>query len=205
METALPIDDDGRLLRRALVERVLAVRGTALVVSGLGAPTYDVAAAGDPGENFYFWGAMGLAASTGLGLAMARPERRVLVITGDGELMMGIGSLATIAAAAPRNLAILVLDNERFGETGGQPGLTAAGADIAALARAAGFPAALEMRDESRLEDALNLLYHRPGPSLCVAKVAPGEDPKVLPSRDGAYLARRLRSALGVTDDKPVR
>ena len=73
----------------------------------------DVAAAGDRPLNFHINGAMGAAASTGLGLALARPDRRVLVVTGDGELMMNIGALATIAAQRPRNLAIVVFDNER--------------------------------------------------------------------------------------------
>src|SRR4051812_17752364 len=92
--------------RRAVVRELLADRGDLLVVSGLGSPTYDVHAAGDHPGNFYLWGAMGGAALIGLGLALAQPERRVLVITGDGEQLMGLGGLATIAIANPRNLAI---------------------------------------------------------------------------------------------------
>src|SRR4029077_10159168 len=104
--------------RRQCVRALLAERGDLLVVSGLGAPTYDVAAAGDSPLNFYLWGAMGGAAMIGLGLALARPRARVAVITGDGEMLMGLGSLATIGVKQPQNLAILVLDNRRYGETG---------------------------------------------------------------------------------------
>ena len=92
--------------RRKVVSRILKDRGDALVVTGLGAPTWDAAAAGDHPNNFYLWGGMGGAAMTGLGLAMAQPKRRVLVITGDGEMLMGLGGLATVAVQKPSNLAI---------------------------------------------------------------------------------------------------
>ncbi|WP_423926593.1 thiamine pyrophosphate-dependent enzyme [Candidatus Palauibacter sp.] len=110
--------------RRALVAEVLRHRGDAAVIAGLGSPAWDCHAAGDSPLNFYFWGAMGGASMLGLGVALTRPRRRVLVIAGDAELLRGIGSLATIAAQAPANLSILVLDNEAFGETGRQAGLT---------------------------------------------------------------------------------
>ena len=106
--------------RRAATARLLRDRGDALVVTGLGNPTYDVAAAGDTPLNFYFWAAMGGAAMAGLGLALAQPRRRVLVVTGDGEMLMGLGSLATIGAEQAWNLGIVVLDNEHYGETGMQ-------------------------------------------------------------------------------------
>src|SRR5580698_6451513 len=106
--------------RRQVVSSLLAERKDAIVIGGLGASTYDVAAAGDDDRNFYLWGAMGAATMIGLGLALARPERRVLVITGDGEMLMGLGSLATVAVQQPANLAIVVLDNGAFGETGMQ-------------------------------------------------------------------------------------
>ncbi len=190
-------DDCGRLLRRPSVEKLLQERSDALVVTGLGSPTYDVAAAGDRAENFYLWGAMGLAAMTGLGLALACPERRVLVVTGDGEILMGAGSLATIANIGPKNLAILVLDNESFGETGQQSGLTAGKSDIAAIARGCGFADSLSIHAQEQVGEAVHLLWRQPGPSLVVAKVALGEEAPVLPSRDGSFLARRLRECLG--------
>jgi hypothetical protein len=132
--------NDHSLKRREVVAALLAERGDALVVAGLGAPVWDCAAAGDHPLNFYLWGAMGSAVPIGLGLALARPERRVLTVTGDGELLMGLGSLATAAVQAPPNLAIVVLDNERYGETGMQRTHTALGVDLAAVAAAAGMP-----------------------------------------------------------------
>ena len=110
--------------RRDLVRQLLVDRGDLLVVCGLGSATYDVAAAGDHPLNFYLWGAMGGTAMIGLGLALARPDRRVAVVTGDGDMLMGIGSLATIGVKAPKNLAIVVLDNAHYGETGMQPSHT---------------------------------------------------------------------------------
>ena len=127
--------------RRAATARLLRDRGDALVVTGLGNPTYDVAAAGDTPLNFYFWAAMGGAAMAGLGLALAQPRRRVLVVTGDGEMLMGLGSLATIGAEQPSNLGIVVLDNEHYGETGMQVAHTGRGVDLAGIAAATGLQA----------------------------------------------------------------
>ena len=154
-----------------------------------------IAASDDP-RTFHFWGAMGLAAMTGLGLAVARPHDRVLVVTGDGDMMMGIGSLATIARAAPRNLAILVLDNQRFGETGDQPSLTDGPADIAAMARGAGLARVDDVSAEAGVETMIEALYRARGPALCVAHVARGEDPKVLPEWDGPRQVAAFKAAL---------
>lgn len=189
-------DRQGQLLRRPLVARLLAARGEALVVTGLGSPTYDVAAAGDRAENFYLWGAMGLAAMTGHGLAMAQPGRRVLVVTGDGEMLMGAGSLAGIANAAPTNLAILVLDNESFGETGRQSGLTGGRTDLAAMANACGFADSLTLRRDDQLAAAEELLWRAAGPVMVVAKVALHQEAPVLPSLDGAFLTIRMRERI---------
>src|SRR4030095_3174061 len=97
------------LARRSAIARILTDRGDMLVVTGLGSPTYDCAAVGDHPLNFYLWGAMGSAVTVGLGLALAQPKRRVLVITGDGEMLMGLGAVATAAAKKPDNLAIAVI------------------------------------------------------------------------------------------------
>ncbi|MEM7426242.1 MAG: thiamine pyrophosphate-dependent enzyme [Pseudomonadota bacterium] len=190
-------DAQGLLLRRPLVAGVLAERGDALVVTGLGSATYDAAAAGDDDANFYYWGGMGLTAMTGLGVAIAQPDRRVLVITGDGDMMMGVGSFATIATRAPVNLAILVLDNEQFGETGEQAGLSGGKASLSEMARGAGFENAMTVDGSADPAEMMQLLYETPGPALCVAKVAKGNEERVLPSLDGAYLARRFRENLG--------
>ncbi len=190
--------EEGRFERRKLVARLLEDRGEALVVGGLGAATWDLAAAGPDDRDVYLWGGMGLACSIGLGLALAQPARRVLVITGDGEMMMGIGSLAAIAAAAPRNLAVLVLDNQAFGETGRQMGLTAGPTDIAGMAEGAGIASTKTSRDADDLPALRTLLFETPGPCLAVAKVALTDDPLVLPTNNGAFMAARFRAALGL-------
>ena len=186
-----------RLLnRRAATARILRDRGDALVVTGLGNPTFDVAAAGDTALNFYLWGAMGGAAMVGLGLALAQPQRRVLVFTGDGEMMMGLGSLATVSVEKPDNLAIIVLDNEHYAETGMQPGHTGRGVDLAGMALAAGFADAVTIRTEQELEARAPRLLATPGPLFTVIKVATNPTPTALPPRDGPYLRSRFREAV---------
>jgi thiamine pyrophosphate-dependent acetolactate synthase large subunit-like protein len=187
----------GRALdRRAVAARLLRERGDALVVTGLGGPAYDVAAAGDTPLNFYLWAAMGGAAMTGLGLARAQPRRRVVVVTGDGEMLMGLGSLATIAVDAPGNLAVVVLDNEHYGETGMQPAHTGRGVDLAGIAKAAGFADAVSVRTEAELDALARRLFTAPGPLFATVKVSAETPAMVLPPRDGPYLRSRFREAL---------
>lgn len=186
------------LRRRDVVTRLLAGREGMVVVSGLGSATWDVAEAGDDPLNFPLWAGMGCAAMIGLGLALAQPARRVVVITGDGEMLMGLGGLATIAHQAPENLAVLVLDNETFGETGGQPTHTAGLADLAGMALGAGFPTVVEAVDEAALPPLMAAVRSAPGPVFAVAKVALEVLPLVMPLKDGAFLKDRLRRALGV-------
>jgi thiamine pyrophosphate-dependent acetolactate synthase large subunit-like protein len=189
----------GTLDRRAAVAALLHERGDLLVVSGLGSPSYDVHAAGDSDANFYLWGAMGGAALVGLGLAQAQPGRTVLVITGDGEQLMGLGGLATIGVARPRNLAISVLDNGRFGETGMQESHTARGVDLAQVAAACGFAATLTIADMAGVEAARAAL-RRPAdrPRLYLLKVGPENPPRSLPPRDAVHLKNRFRTHLGL-------
>jgi thiamine pyrophosphate-dependent acetolactate synthase large subunit-like protein len=127
------------LHRRDVVGLLLKDRKELVVVAGLGSTAWDISAAGDTPLNFPMWGAMGQAAMIGLGLALAQPKRRVLVITGDGEMLMGLGSLATIGVQQPPNLSVVVIDNGRYGETGMQETHTAAGVDLAAIASASLF------------------------------------------------------------------
>jgi thiamine pyrophosphate-dependent acetolactate synthase large subunit-like protein len=184
------------LRRREVARALLADRGDLLVVAGLGSTAWDVTAAGDHPLTFPLWGAMGGAAMLGLGLALAQPERRVLVITGDGELLMGLGSLATIAVQRPPNLAIVVFDNERYGETGMQATHTAHGVDLAGVAAACGFPITGTLRETSEVETALPAIRTAPGPLLYVAKVRAEALPFAPPPKDGAYLKDRFRGAL---------
>ncbi len=184
------------LHRRDVVAALLADRGEMLVVAGLGAPAWDVAAAGDAAVDFPLWAAMGGAAMVGLGLALAQPDRRVLVVTGDGEMLMGLGSLATIAAQAPANLAICVLDNERYGETGMQATHTAFGVDLAAMAAAAGLPVTGTVGDDAGLGAAVAELLGARGPVFFTIKVRAEDLPLALPPKDGVELKTRFRQAL---------
>ena len=183
--------------RRELVSALMARREGALVVPGLGSPTWDCFAAGDQPEYLYSWGGMGLCVATALGVALAQPGRRVLALTGDGEMMMGLGSLAVVGAQAPENLAILVLDNEHFGETGRQPGLTGIRADLCAMARGAGIAHTLDVTSMDQLDALAELMFHRPGPTFATAKIALTDEPWALPEKDGAVIARRFRGAAG--------
>jgi thiamine pyrophosphate-dependent acetolactate synthase large subunit-like protein len=190
----------GNLLdRRAAVATLLADRGDLLVVSGLGSSTYDANAAGDHDANFYLWGAMGSAALIGLGLAQAQPKRRVLVITGDGEQLMGLGGLATIAVAAPKNLAIAVIDNGHFGETGMQLSHTGRGLDIAAVAASCGFVKTGTLTDLDQVAEARKS-FGKPdfGLQLYVIKVRAETVARSLPPRDAVFLKNRFRAVLGL-------
>ena len=189
---------NARIERRPFVAALMGMRNGALVVPGLGSPTWDIFAAGDSPEYLYSWGGMGLALPVALGVALARPDKRVLCITGDGEMMMGIGSLAVVAAQAPGNLGILVLDNERFSETGRQPGLTGKTTDLCAVARGFGIAQTAHVTDAAQVKDVAHLLFHTAGPTFAVAKIALTEDPWALPEKDGATIARRFQAAMGI-------
>ncbi len=182
--------------RREAVAMLLEGREDTLVIPGLGSATWDCAALGDNVRHFSLWGAMGNASMIGLGLALAQPARRVVVLTGDGDMLMGLGCLATVATQAPENLAIAVLDNERHGETGMQPSHTAYGADLARAAEAAGFREARTVADEAGLEGALALVHEAPGPTFLAVKVRAEPLPRVLPPRNGPYLKDRFRRAV---------
>jgi len=186
------------LHRREVVKALLAQRGDALVVAGLGSTAWDCAAAGDSPLTFPLWGAMGAAAMVGLGLAIAQPARRVLVITGDGEMLMGLGSLATIGVQSPRNLAIVVIDNERYGETGMQTSHTGHGIDFDKVAAACGFASTRTVSTLREVEDlAETLRSPSKGPRFFVIKVAAENPPRSLPSRDAVYIKNRFRAHLG--------
>jgi thiamine pyrophosphate-dependent acetolactate synthase large subunit-like protein len=187
---------ESELNRRSVVARILRDRGEALVITSLGNPTFDVAAAGDVPQNFYLWGAMGGAVMVGLGVALAQPDKRVIVFVGDGEMMMGLGSLATVAVHGAKNLSIVVIDNEHYAETGMQPAHAGRGVNIDRVAQAVGFSQACMVREAQQLEGAIETIHGGEGPVLTVFKVTTEPVPTALPPRDGPYLRSRFREAL---------
>ncbi len=186
----------GKLDRRELCRALLDDRGDMLVIAGLGAPAWDITAVGDRAENFPLWGGMGGAAMIGLGLALAQPARKVLVITGDGEMLMGVGSLATIAVQRPANLSIVVQDNEHYGETGMQETHTKHGVDLVGMAKSAGFPRTMLVTRPEEVPALRAAIHEGGGPLFAVAKVDASSLPLVLPPREGSYLQARMREAV---------
>jgi thiamine pyrophosphate-dependent acetolactate synthase large subunit-like protein len=183
--------------RRPFVAGLLVERGDLLVVTGLGSSTYDVAACGDHPLNFYLWSAMGTTAMVGLGLALARPDRRVAVITGDGDTLMGLGSLATIGVKQPDNLSIVVLDNRHYSATGMQPTHTAAGIDLAGTAESCRFRRVERVTELSRAAEMRKLLHTGQGPVFIHAQVEADDQKRIMPSRDGYAISRRFMQASG--------
>lgn len=187
-----------RLDRRAVVAELLRDRKGAFAVGGLGASTYDIAAAGDHDRNFYLWGGMGGAVMIGLGLALAQPTLPVVVITGDGEMLMGMGSLATVALQQPKNLSIIVLDNEAYGETGGQASHTGGTADLVGVAKACGIGDSRSISTMAEVETfASSLQDVTAGPRFASAKIDGANLERVLSSRDGTYIVNRIRGSIG--------
>src|SRR5437762_2926358 len=145
--------NEARLDRRVAIRTLLENRGDLLLVTGLGSTSWDAASVADHDRNFYLWGAMGAAAMVGLGLAIARPERRVLVVTGDGEMLMGLGALATIGVERPPNLALTVFDNGHYGETGMQASHTDSGVSLCGVARACRIDAVFDITEAAALKE----------------------------------------------------
>jgi thiamine pyrophosphate-dependent acetolactate synthase large subunit-like protein len=184
--------------RREVVSSLLAERKDTIVVGGLGASTYDIAAAGDHDRNLYLWGAMGGAVMIGLGLALAQPKLPVVVITGDGEMLMGMGSLATLGLQKPKNLSVVVLDNEVYGETGGQASHTGANVDLVGVARACGIEDSRAMATMKEIEDFARRMHDvESGPRFASVKIDDANLERVLSSRDGTFIVNRIRGALG--------
>jgi thiamine pyrophosphate-dependent acetolactate synthase large subunit-like protein len=184
--------------RRRVVAALLENREGALVVGGLGASTNDMAASGDHARNFYLWGAMGGAVMIGLGLALAQPKLPVVVITGDGEMLMGMGSLATVGLQKPANLSIVVLDNERYGETGGQTSHTAMAVDLVGVAKACGIADTRAISTMAEVEVfAKQFQDLAAGPRFANVKIDATNLERILPTRDGMFILNRLRGSLG--------
>ncbi|KJK26058.1 thiamine pyrophosphate-dependent enzyme [Cupriavidus sp. 2MCAB6] len=183
--------------RREFVAALLKQFPDALVVTGLGSPSYDVFAAGDRPSNFYLWGAMGGSTSVALGLALAQPEKQVIAITGDGEQLMGIGSLATAAAQNPRNLAVVILDNGHFGETGMQQSHTSLGTNLAKVAAGCGVRSTLEVSEIAELDKLTQAIKNADGMTVAQVYIAAEEHQRALPPRDGVFVKNRFRQHLG--------
>ena len=178
---------------------VAALGNDDAVIASLGHPAYDLFAAGDRDTYFYTWGSMGLASSIGLGLAMAQPDRRIVVLDGDGSLLMNLGSLATIGWVRPKNLVVIVWDNALYGTTGGQETATAHGADLEAAARAMGIAAAGTVQTKADFDVALERVRQQPGPWVIVAKVDENV-PQLKPPQDCAFIKQRFMAAIGTPE-----
>lgn len=187
--------------RRAFVAALVKACPDALVVPGLGSANYDLFAAGDRPNNFYMWGAMGAAAGIGLGLSLAQPDRQILVITGDGEQLMGLGMLATIGAQQPKNLTVVVLDNGHFGETGMQQSHTSLGTDLVAVAKACSIASGQHVNALDEVQQIAQAVSSGKGPSLFQVKVKADEVPRALPTRDGVFIKNRFRAVLGLNTE----
>lgn len=189
----------GSLDRRAVTAKLLEDRGDLLVVTGLGSPSYDAMAAGDHDLNYYLWAAMGSAATVGFGLAMTQRDRPVLVLTGDGEMLMGLGALASIGQKLPPNLTIAVLDNGHYGETGMQTSHTGRDIELARFAEAANFPWTRVVTDMDGVSELRTRMQSQSGTSFAAIKIAAENLPRALPPRDGVHVKNRFRAALGLS------
>ena len=187
----------GNVDRRDAVKALLEERGDMLVVTGLGSPSYDVMAAGDHDNNYYLWAAMGSASTVGLGIANTQPNRKVLVITGDGEILMGLGALATTGIQYPTNLSIAVLDNGHYGETGMQLSHTGKGIQLHKIAEACGFDWTAQIEDMAGVEALRHRIHTQASLNFATIKVDPENQPRVLPPRDGVHIKNRFRASLG--------
>jgi thiamine pyrophosphate-dependent acetolactate synthase large subunit-like protein len=183
-------------MTRATATRLLAERlRSEVVVSNLGQATLDLQRLGDRPLNCYTFGAMGQCSSLALGIALARPDVRVVCLDGDGSLLMNLGSLCTLATVAPRNYALVVWDNEVHMTTGGQPTATAHRSSLAAIARGAGIDQVLEPRDEAELGQAYDRMLAEDGPFVVPVKVEKGRAEGRI-DRDVVGYARRFMRAL---------
>ena len=192
------MSDTKKLNRREVVQTLMSACPQALVIAGLGSSAYDLFAAGDCDLNFYLWGAMDGATSIGLGLALAQPSKSVIVLTGDGEQLMGLGALATIGAQNPKNLTIVVLDNGHYGETGMQKSHTSLGTDLAAVAAACGITWTMDIAAMNELPTLAERINAKQACGLARISVSADELPRALPNRDAVYLKNRFRAALGL-------
>jgi thiamine pyrophosphate-dependent acetolactate synthase large subunit-like protein len=187
--------------RRDLLPVLFPSHAEYLFVSGLAGSARDLAALTRDGPHlFALGGAMGAAATIGLGMAMAAPDRKVVVVTGDGELQMNVGSLITIANAAPPNLTVICIDNERHGETGNQPGNTSRATDLAAIAKGAGFQFVMTVADSDQLLAGAHFVHQESGPRFLVVKVLATEPSVYKRLMDPAECRYRFKAAFAIAE-----
>lgn len=192
-----PTSPVGDLDRCEVMPKLIGNANDFLIIAGLAGTAKDVAHLCEPNANYFACaGVMGGATAMGLGLALAQPERRVLVVTGDGELLMNVGTLATVAIMAPPNLSIVCVDNGHYGETGYQKSHTSLGVDLATIATGAGIAAVRTITQESDIAGAAERIRQMDGPSFVLVKVKPTDPPKVRRSLDAAWGKNRFRHAL---------
>ena len=185
-----------KLNRRVVISELLKERKNSLIVNGLGGTCWDVASLGDNELNFYVWGGMGNACMIGLGLALSQPDKKVIVITGDGEMLMGIGSLATIALKQPKNLSLVVFDNELYGETGNQKTHTAYCTNLSKIAIGSGIINSSIILTQEDLLSLSSEIHQIKNLSFSVIKINQDQEEIVLPIREGAFIKSRFRRAL---------
>lgn len=182
--------------RREALPALIGRHEDFLIVSGLAGAAQDVAEiTAEADSAFMFGGAMGGATMAGLGLALAQPQRKVLVVTGDGDLLMSLGSLATIAAQRPQNLAIICIDNAHYGETGNQETHTAMGVDLAGVAGACGFDNVMSVSQESALP-AASAALRETGPTFVLLRVTDGPSRRYRRNWDAVERKLVFRNAL---------
>jgi phosphonopyruvate decarboxylase len=199
LQAAARADADAALERTEAVPALIGRHEDFLIIAGLGGTALDVGAlAGDSAHVYALSGAMGAASMMGLGLALARPDKRVLVVTGDGELLMNVGALATIAVANPANLAVLCVDNGHYGETGWQKSHTSLGTDLEKIAIGCGIGQTLTVAAVADIPDGGRLLREG-GPSFVVVRVRPTEPPPFRRNLDAAFCRTRFRAALATS------
>ena len=166
------------------------------VIGGIGYTNFDLWAAGQRPQNFYMLGSMGLAVPIALGVALAQPQRKVIALEGDGSILMQLGSLATVAARAQKNLAIVIMDNGTYQITGGQLTATEQGADIVAMARGAGISQSAWAADEGAFEELIELSLREDGPWLIGCRIDK-EKPTDTTERDPPRIRDQFMRGLG--------
>jgi thiamine pyrophosphate-dependent acetolactate synthase large subunit-like protein len=195
--TTPPVAPDFILDRCDAVPALIGRHDDFLIVSGLAGTSRDVAALTEDGAHTYTMaGAMGGACMIGLGLALARADRRVLVVTGDGELLMNVGALATVAVVNPANLAIVCVDNGHYGETGYQKSHTSLGVDLEKIAAGSGIKATRTIASQEEIADGARLLREGNGTAFVVLRVKPTDPPAFKRNMDPAACRNRFRMAL---------